>query len=132
MLSFGIEIVLEESSFYGPKKRTFPLDLPHQLIFSGAPGTGKSFKLKEMDHNFFKYDKQNTFERIIFHPNINYSNFVGVYKPFPSNDKEAPIVYEYIPGILLRQLEKTYKNPEINYLVLIMVIVIVLSLYLKT
>lgn len=119
MLSSGTEVVLEESSVYSSKKKPFPLDLPHQLIFSGAPGTGKSFKLKEMAHNFFKYDKQNTFERITFHPNINYGNFVGVYKPFPSNDKEAPIVYEYIPGILLRQLEKAYKNPEINYLVLI-------------
>lgn len=119
ILSSGTEVVFEETSIYSSNKKPLPLDLPHQLIFSGAPGTGKSFKLKEMAHDFFRYDEQNTFERITFHPNINYGNFVGVYKPFPSNDKEVPIIYEYIPGILLRQLEKAYKNPEINYLVLI-------------
>lgn len=124
LIDLGKQIVEIKSNgtdvIYGTEVKLIEtFNLPHQLIFSGAPGTGKSFKLNGMANEYFNYDGQNTFERITFHPNINYGNFVGVYKPFPSNDKETPIIYEYIPGILLRQLEKAYKNPEINYLVLI-------------
>lgn len=119
LLSIYKKVIEWTNSLNNNTYNTEKSDYPHQLIFSGAPGTGKSFKLNEMAEKYFNHNGQSTFERITFHPNINYGNFVGVYKPFPSDNKETPIVYEYIPGILLKQLEKAYKNPEINYLVLI-------------
>jgi 5-methylcytosine-specific restriction protein B len=95
------------------------IDQPHQMIFSGAPGTGKSYKLKEMANYYFSDNLNINYERITFHNNMNYGHFVGVYKPFPSDDPVAPITYKFVPGVLLRQLINAYKNPSNNYLILI-------------
>ena len=52
---------------------------PFQQIFYGAPGTGKSHKVKEfLELN--KVPKENIF-RTTFHPDSDYSTFVGTYKP---------------------------------------------------
>ena len=50
----------------------------NRIIF-GAPGTGKSHKLEENS----KYFADNM-ERVTFHPNYSYANFVGAYKPIMS------------------------------------------------
>lgn len=49
-------------------------DKPSQEIYFGAPGTGKSFKIDE------RVDKNNSV-RTTFHPDSDYSTFVGCYKP---------------------------------------------------
>lgn len=118
-------IFLKEKSSTIIKVTGFNLDelpkinQPHQQIFSGAPGTGKSFKLKELANLYFNLDGISNYERITFHPNMNYGQFVGVYKPYPTENENAPVSYDYIPGILLRQLVKALKNPGENYLVLV-------------
>lgn len=48
---------------------------PLQQIFYGAPGTGKSFKIKECTKG------DDTVIRTTFHPDSDYSTFVGCYKP---------------------------------------------------
>ena len=50
--------------------------LIHQQIFYGAPGTGKSNKIKEEVDNLGKIHFRTT-----FHPDSDYSTFVGCYKP---------------------------------------------------
>lgn len=50
---------------------------PLQQIFYGAPGTGKSYRIKEIVEH---YPKENIF-RTTFHPDSDYSTFVGCYKP---------------------------------------------------
>lgn len=105
------------------------IDKSHQRIFFGAPGTGKSYNLNREAQKYFG----NNYERVTFHPNYMYGNFVGAFKPFPvilknkdgsikkdedGNIKET-ITYEYIPGVLIRQLIKAYKNEDINYLLIV-------------
>lgn len=51
------------------------LPFPLQRIFYGAPGTGKSHGIKEKETNFSKVI------RTTFHPDSDYSTFVGAYKP---------------------------------------------------
>lgn len=46
-----------------------------QVIYYGAPGTGKSYKIKSLDKNGAKPI------RTTFHPDSDYSTFVGAYKP---------------------------------------------------
>lgn len=53
----------------------FPNDNNLQQIFYGAPGTGKSHKVKEIT------DKYEGTIRTTFHPDSDYSTFVGAYKP---------------------------------------------------
>lgn len=48
-----------------------------QIIYYGAPGTGKSYKIKEILKNI---SSENIY-RTTFHPDSDYSTFVGAYKP---------------------------------------------------
>lgn len=105
-------------------------DKPHQMIFFGAPGTGKSYLLNEKAKKDFEKE---CCKRVTFHPNYMYGNFVGAFKPFPiilknkdgsiKKDEDGnikkTITYEYIPGVLIRQLIEAYKNENINYLLII-------------
>ncbi len=55
-----------------------PQEKPIQRIIFGAPGTGKSYTVKE------RYEKNlpdNFVFRTTFHPDMDYSMFVGCYKP---------------------------------------------------
>lgn len=71
----------------------------NRIIF-GAPGTGKSYKLK---HDSLKLLKgcPNSFERVTFHPEYTYSQFVGTYKPVMDNDGKS-IIYKFVPGPFIR------------------------------
>lgn len=59
---------------------------PHNRITFGAPGTGKSFQLNE-DAKFFGTN----FERVTFHPNYSYAQFVGTYKPTMSKPNKKTL-----------------------------------------
>lgn len=61
--------------------------ITNQIIYYGAPGTGKSHKIKE---KLAKVSKENIF-RTTFHPDSDYSTFVGAYKP--STDKPEDKLY---------------------------------------
>ncbi len=54
------------------------VDNPLQQIFYGAPGTGKSYKVKEETK---EWEKKGRVVRTTFHPDSDYSTFVGAYKP---------------------------------------------------
>lgn len=83
------------------------------LVF-GAPGTGKSHELKRLQEKHF--GDKNSYERVTFYSNYSYPNFVGTYKP---KMEGKDIVYSYVPGPFIRILEKAYKNPDKNYLLVI-------------
>lgn len=106
------------------------IDKPHQRIFFGAPGTGKSYKLKQEAEEYFK----DTHSRVTFHPNYMFGNFVGSFKPFlrvlkdkntgkdltdEYGNTQETITYEYVPGPLMRILVEALKHKNRNYLLLI-------------
>lgn len=80
---------------------------PHNRILFGAPGTGKSYTLKENSEESFQ---EGNIERVTFHPNYSYSQFVGTYKPKPVTVGGTDITYEYVPGPFLRQLVEAMKS----------------------
>lgn len=73
--------------------------LPHQKIFFGAPGTGKSFKVNEAVQN------QQVF-RTTFHPDYDYAQFVGAYKPKKEGDK---ITYSFVPQVFAKAYAAAWK-----------------------
>lgn len=95
------------------------INLPHNRIIFGAPGTGKS---NELDKDRKKHFDLN-YERVTFHPNYSYSQFVGTYKPVQKQDADGKklddIIYDYIPGPFLRIYVKAMNNPNKPYLLLI-------------
>lgn len=88
------------------KKSISGINYPLNRIVFGAPGTGKSHKLKE-DCEDILSGTGGSFERVTFHPDYTYSQFVGTYKPVSEGDT---IKYRYVPGPFMRILVDAYKS----------------------
>lgn len=58
-------------------------------------------------------------ERVTFHPNYSYAQFVGTYKPVQDDEDEKQIKYEYVPGPFMRVYRNAKKNPNNNFLLII-------------
>ena len=100
------------------------IDQPLQLIYYGAPGTGKSFTIDQVTN-------ENNSVRTTFHPDSDYASFVGAYKPTMApmpinafvgttvhhaknaeNEKayEKKIVYKYVPQAFLKAYVEAWKR----------------------
>lgn len=83
--------------------------------------------VKAADYNFDKTSVQKSlkhYERVTFHPNYTYSQFVGTYKPAmktvsDDDGEKEEITYSFVPGPFLRVYVNAVKNPGENYLLII-------------
>lgn len=88
---------------------------PLQKIIYGAPGTGKSYSIRERiaEHKYgnkamvAKVDMEadNIF-RTTFHPDYDYAQFVGCYKP--TKEKNGDITYDFVPQVFVNALVEAY------------------------
>lgn len=88
------------------------------LIRFGAPGTGKSYEINK----FFKEPGWSSKERVTFHPDYSYANFVGAYKPYmkaANKDEEQKITYAFVPGPFTRVLVNALRDPKGKHLLVI-------------
>lgn len=85
-------------------------DFPRNRILFGAPGTGKSFTLGHEKDALLADGGE--YERVTFHPDYSYANFVGTYKPVPCKDSDGKdaITYSYVPGPFMRTYVKALQN----------------------
>lgn len=85
-------------------------------ILFGAPGTGKSYTINKERKEMLGEDNELDYERVTFHPDYSYANFVGTYKPVPCKDSDGKdaITYEYVPGPFMRVFVKALKNGRTN------------------
>jgi len=111
-----------------------------QKIYYGCPGTGKSYRVKENTEGlkgektvYFGEDGKkisdiNSIEdmskitsnifRTTFHPDYDYSSFVGSYKPvmkpvLDDEEKETgkeELVYEFVPQVFINAYVRAYKS----------------------
>lgn len=56
-------------------------DFSRNRIIFGAPGTGKSYSLNNDCRELLGENNESDYERVTFHPDYSYANFVGTYKP---------------------------------------------------
>lgn len=77
----------------------------NHIVF-GAPGTGKSYSLNEDRKSMSILDSD--FERVTFHADYSYAQFVGTYKPVTVSTGD--ISYKFVPGPFMRILKKAYAN----------------------
>ena len=116
--------------------------ISRQIIYYGAPGTGKSHKIKEILGEYEgcpadkKVPKANIF-RTTFHPDSDYSTFVGAYKPTKGKRPlyglfgkdtvrmkdgeelfEDVITYKFIPQSFLNAYICAYQTDENVYLII--------------
>lgn len=78
-----------------------------QIVYFGAPGTGKSFSIdKKMEDESISDEFQS---RVIFYPDYTYGDFVGCLRP----KKDATGVdYKFIAGPLTKLLMTAFENPR--------------------
>ena len=109
------------------KKEVRSITLPFQQIFYGAPGTGKSHKIKN-NENVKEANEKNLVFRTTFHPDSDYSTFVGAYKPTikPVADKykavagkDEEITYSFVPQAFLQAYVAAWNNQEENVFLVI-------------
>lgn len=60
-------------------------------ILFGAPGTGKSFSVNRDRKKLLGEENETDYERVTFHPDYSYANFVGTYKPVMVFNKKADL-----------------------------------------
>lgn len=77
---------------------------PLQQILFGAPGTGKSHTINS-DANI---TEQNSI-RTTFHPDSDYSTFVGCYKP-TKDDERGEITYDFTPQAFTNAYVAAWKD----------------------
>lgn len=85
---------------------TFADISPRQVIYYGAPGTGKSHTIKKEEDAGLT-----TCIRTTFHPDSDYSTFVGCYKPHKCRETET-LTYEFVPQAFLEAYTQAWQNPQ--------------------
>ncbi len=76
------------------------------MIFYGAPGTGKSHTVNE------DYVKKDKCFRITFHPDTDYASFIGAYKPTMGGVNNDEITYSFVPQVFLNAYVYAWNNPD--------------------
>lgn len=79
---------------------------PRQIIYYGAPGTGKSHTIKKEED-----EGKITCIRTTFHPDSDYATFVGCYKPHKIKDSQG-LTYEFVEQAFLEAYKQAWMNPE--------------------
>ena len=85
------------------------------MIFYGAPGTGKSYGIKYFirENGLPDYDPKvgnPLVFRVTLHPEYDYSDLVGQLRPsVKENDR---VTYELAPGVFTSALKKAVENPD--------------------
>ena len=110
---------------------TSPLNEPNQVIYFGAPGTGKSHTVQ----GYTKDLPEGNVFRTTFHPDSDYSTFVGSYKPtkekrpvrnvagdiVKQNGQEVyedAITYNYIPQAFTKAYIRAWQTKDPVFLVI--------------
>ena len=82
------------------------------ILIYGVPGSGKSWTIEH------EYCKEGTkVERLVFHPDYTYSDFIG--QILPNVDGEGQVSYKFTPGPFTNILKNAYTNPQKEYILII-------------
>lgn len=110
-----------------------------QIIYYGAPGTGKSFTINKITEEIDNITTENGEEprvfRTTFHPDSDYSTFIGSYKPTKTKKAvrnvagdivkhegsevfEDVITYNFVPQTFTKAYIRAWQTDEPVYLVI--------------
>jgi len=82
------------------------------ILLYGVPGSGKSWTIEH------EYCLPNTVvERLVFHPDYTYADFVG--QILPDVDEDKMVTYQFISGPFTNIMREAYVNPGTRYLLII-------------
>lgn len=107
------------------KNNASQITSPQNIIYYGAPGTGKSFRvdkiIEELDPKYY--------ERVTFHPEFDNTSFIGGYKPISvkvkyinedsSEDFDHEVHYKFVPQVFTNIYERAWQDLENQYYLVI-------------
>ena len=107
---FSFSCLLYDTDILGAcfEKSMRPINLPLQQIYYGAPGTGKSYEIDKITKKYGAI-------RTTFHPDSDYSTFVGAYKPMMEEVDVRIVPVAVAEGIKFDTNNGTYKEKRITY-----------------
>ena len=82
------------------------------VLLYGVPGSGKSWTI---EHEYCKPDS--VVERLVFHPDYTYSDFIGQILPAVADDGQ--VSYKFTPGPFTNILREAYNHPDKEYILII-------------
>lgn len=82
------------------------------VLLYGVPGSGKSWTI---EHEYCK--PESIVERLVFHPDYTYSDFIGQILPTVAEDGQ--VSYKFTPGPFTNILREAYNNPGKEYILII-------------
>ena len=74
------------------------------ILFYGVPGSGKSYAISKI------CDDESVMERVVFHPDYSYSDFVGQIMPRLNEDNK--LEYVFTPGPFTKIMYEAEHNPS--------------------
>ncbi len=85
------------------------------ILIYGVPGCGKSYYI----NNKYTLTDTNS-ERVVFHPDYTYSDFVGQILPqvIENTNEKSTVEYKFIAGPFTRLLQKCKNNNGMHYLII--------------
>ena len=81
------------------------------ILLYGVPGSGKSWTIA---HEYCNNNSK--VERVVFHPDYTYAEFVGQILPVTRNGN---VTYKFAPGPFTSIVRDAYKNPACQYILVI-------------
>lgn len=105
-------IKINKSNDQLANNKTAILNIPfsHNRIIFGAPGTGKSHRIEKERDVFGK-----NYERVTFHPDYSYAQFVGTYKPVMKKTKILDDTQKKVLDILKDKSKTTQEKYDLLY-----------------
>lgn len=82
------------------------------VLLYGVPGSGKSYTI---EHEYCKPGSQ--VERLVFHPDYTYSDFIG--QILPAVDDNGQVSYKFTAGAFTNILRESYNHPTTEYILII-------------
>lgn len=95
------------------------LNCGHNILLYGVPGAGKSHIVAT---EYCAGISENQIQRVVFHPEYSYSDFVGQILPKVTNRNtsgSSDISYEFSAGPFTRIVAEAYQNPSKKYVLVI-------------
>ena len=109
----GLEDIDAEDEGFSPEKyEENRITTGCNVLLYGVPGSGKSWTI---EHEYCK--PGSVVERLVFHPDYTYSDFIGQILPAVAEDGQ--VSYKFTPGPFTNILREAYNNPGKEYILII-------------
>lgn len=109
----GLEDMDAEDEGIAPEQyETQRLTTGCNVLLYGVPGSGKSWTI---EHEYCKKDSK--VERLVFHPDYTYSDFIGQILPNVAEDGQ--VSYKFTAGPFTNILRDAYMHPGDEYILII-------------